>query len=176
MSEAAHSLHFWHATTTATRALALSAGTPGRLFSSNNQWTTFVPLDEEEGLTMIIRAPYLALRWIYFQDFGLGLEFWEKGVELGRAEFHWETGQAHEISTALEARLAERDLTLPVQSLLVLAQSVVARSVFPDMLRDRAAALLGLPAYRMLSPASVVDTPIEAERDRFPDAEDVEIA
>jgi hypothetical protein len=176
VGEVAHSLHFWHMTPSSVRALAVSVGTAGRIYGSNGHWTTFVPLEEEEGLTMLAHSGGLALRWIYFQDFGLGLEFWDGGAELGRAEFHWESGQTHAVSTGLETRLAERGLSVSIQSLLELARKVADRTEPPRALRDRAASLLGLSAYEWLSPQTVIDTAIETEREQFPEAEDVELS
>jgi hypothetical protein len=174
VGEVSESLHLWCGAASVGRSVTLSAGIAGRIIASNERWLTFVPFEAGQVSTALSALPGLCLHWTYFEDFGLGLAFWSRGTEVGRFELHWQTQEAAVISFDLEPRLQTLGMSVSLEPLIGLAESVASRSISAATLRDRAAADFGLPAYKWLSPTTVLETPIEAERQRFPEAEDVE--
>jgi len=174
MSEVSQSLHLLHATRASTRSIALASRIAGRIIAHNGKWVTFVPFEEDEVPIMAAAVPGVCLRWVYFEDFGLHIEFWEAGVELGRVDLKWQAGEGSVISTIQDTRLLTRGVSLPLEPFSSLVRSIAVQLEPPASLRDRAAALLELPAYQWLSPFSVLDTPLDSARQLFPEAEDVD--
>jgi hypothetical protein len=174
LGEASESLHVWRATHGQTREFLLAAGVFGRIVASNERWTTFVPSENDEITKSVSLLPGLTLHWIYFEDFGLGLNFWENSKELGRAEFRWEAGLELSIAPSLLESLRARRVLDSFERLHELARDVVAGVCLPRDVRDGAAAMLGVPAYAWMSPGYGRDTSIDEIRRLFPRAEELE--
>jgi hypothetical protein len=177
VSETSETVQFWRATPADVRAAAAAADVAGRIVASNECWTSFVPLEDDEASQLASEAPGTALVWQYSTNYGLGLAFFHAGDLQGEAWFRWETlpGEPpHEASpAALLSFLAENRILDSVVELEQLAQEVRVEQRAPEEVRDRAAELLRLPAYKWLSPTWCRDTPIESARERYPQAEDV---
>lgn len=174
MSEVSDNLHFWEATPRDVKRFALAAEVAGRIVASNERWTTFVPLEDDAGTSILLAAPVLGLRWTYFEDFGLGLAFFDAGAELGRLELGWQDAPLSPVLPNLMEVLRNKGVTDSFASLEQLARAVSAGTCAPRLVRDRAAALLGLPAYEWLSPRYCRDTPLDEIQRLYPNAEDLD--
>ena len=174
MSEASETLHLWGATPSRVRELALTCGVMGRILGSNGRWTSFVPIEDDEVERFAAAWPGLTMRWLYFEDFGLGLDFWEAGSPIGGLKFSWHASQADAATPGLVQRLRSKGVIESIGPLQELARGVLTGVNSPTVVRDRAAALLELPAYEWLSPRYSREMSIEQLVRLLPDARDVE--
>ena len=163
-----------------TRDLATATGVGGRIVASNERWTSFVPI-EQDGINELAAAvPGLALSWLYAEDFGLGMTFFEATDILGELRFVWALAHNQELATSVDLGLTNvldsMGILDGIDQLLKLTAAIAAQKRRPHEIRNAAAAMLGLPAYQWLSPRYCCDVSIEELRSRFPHVEDVAIA
>lgn len=181
MSEVSTSVHLALMSHAETRALVTRADIGGRIVATNAKWTTFVPFDEEREVEVATAAPGIALTWAYGADFGLELMLFRAGEPLGGVSLAWHGGGSVGppgsapafTETLVRVEMLSREAGEHFRDL---ARKVSAGEVRGDFVRDAAAKILSLPAYRWLSPIGYVDTSIEALRELYPEAEDIELA
>jgi hypothetical protein len=176
MSERSESLHFWRLGFEDVRRLMVSQNVGGRIVACNDRWLCFVPFDQLDEDRVIANSRGLVLKWSYDDNYGLGLMFYSEGKELGQAAFIWGDEPP---SASLPAQLASALRSFEVASTNLgeierIAQDVLARRVIAPDVRDGVGRALGLAAYEWLSPQDCLGMPIEAFRENFPDAEDID--
>jgi hypothetical protein len=176
MSERSESLHFWRSGREDVRRLVVSQNAGGRIVACNDRWLCFVPFERMEEDRVIANSKGLVLKWSYNDDYGLGLTFYRDGNELGEAAFVWgDEPPSADLPPELASELRPLEvLSTNLGEIERVVQDVLARRVSAPDVRDRVGRALGLAAYEWLSPRDCIDMPIEAFRDSFPDAEDID--
>jgi hypothetical protein len=178
MSEVSISVHFLGLSHQETHQLAAESGVAGRIIATNGRWTCFVPFEENQVTEIALAVPDIALLWIYAADYALTLNFFLARHPLGEVSVVWHREPSDPPAIPASERLLDalaKHGVLSVEAaerFAALARSEVTPADAREV-RDKAAALLGLPAYEWLSPRACLDTSVEAMRDRFSDAEDI---
>ena len=180
MSEASMSVHFWRMGGDEIRQLATSQAVSSRIVASNGFWTCVVPF-EAEGATQLAKvAAHIALVWSYYGDYALNLEFFDGGREAGAISLIWQPGMAPRAHAEMPVELLSYLVTQGVLTstasaeLEALARAVMNEEISGEDVRDAAAKIFRLAAYEWLSPDVCLDKPIEAFRQWYPEAEDIE--
>lgn len=173
------SLHFWHAEPDEVRRALAAQHAAGRIVAANGQWVCFVPFDPSDEQKIIPRSRGLVLKWTYYEDYAINLEFFDDGERLGQASFIWGVELAGHAPTAsvppqLGSKLRGIGLAASVDQRERLAPRVATGVMDPEEVRDCAARALGLAAHECLSPQTCLDMPLDEFRSDYPEAEDVD--
>ena len=181
MSESSNSLHFWRTNRLQLRECVRVCRAGGRIVASNEDWTCFIPFEDEFFESVALGAARLVLHWAYDEDFGLRLSFFCAGRALGRLSF--ECSRSEESPLAAASNELSDELSVvgalsgaSFQALRDLANEVLAGATSGTDVRDRAADILCLPAYAWLSPLNCIEQSLASFRRAFPDAEDIDEA
>ncbi|HKO53848.1 MAG TPA: hypothetical protein VJV79_39345 [Polyangiaceae bacterium] len=175
MSEVSRSLHFWKGGHAELRLLAEKQSVVGRFVGANERWACAVVYGPEDEQQLLASAPGIVLVWWYADDYALNLAFHQAGRRIGELSLAWGSAKA---SAPLRAPLLcwlLQEAVLDgsrVEQLLQLAREVDAGTLGGEPVRDRAAAILGLPAHEWLSPEMCIEVPLEQFREAYADAED----
>jgi len=182
MSEHSESLHFWRTSREQVRHLVVSQNVAGRIVALNDRWLCFVALDAADQQNIVAHAEGPLLKWSYYDDYALSVEFFRTSRLVGQASFVWGTGLTGQPSSAsLPAQLvtALSGLGFAEESLDELkriALDVELNKARGIAIRDRVARALGLAAYEWLSPETCLEIPLEEFQEGYPDAEDIATA
>ena len=179
MSEYSASLHFWHAEPADVRRAVTAQQAAGRIVAANDQWLCFVPFDPLDEQKIIPHSKGLVLKWTYYDDYALNLEFFYDGERLDQASFIWGVELAgHPPAASVPPQLASKlrgmGLAASVDQLESLAPEVVTGVLASQEVRDGAARALGLAAHEWLSPQTCLGMPLDEFREGFPQAEDID--
>lgn len=178
MSESSQSLHFWHANVGQIRERAKSRGILTRFVKSNARWSSVLPYEQEEADLLACAGDGLAVLWSYDDDRSLQLVFYLDKRPRGGFGFTWR-GHNNRGTAGLPTPIINLLVECGVlaadarEELDAIARAVIATEIHGRAVRDRVAAVLGLPAYEWLSSAVCLEQPIEKFREKFPEAEDL---
>lgn len=182
MSEIATSFHFWCSDAKDLREYLLRVGVSARIVASNAHWTCIVPFSRDDDVSLMSRWAGIVMKWSYYEDYGLSLDFYHREQRLGEASFIWgmdltDQSPGGTFPDTLRAELIGGGLltTGNAQAISTLIEEITRGTAAGRTVRDRMGTLLRLPAFQFLSPEACLQVSLEDTRRAYPGAEDVDV-